>query len=228
MATDIFLIGNFPENTVLIIGAGRFGGRAARILGPSLKSPLWLLDVNREALARVDAPAVSKVRDDGIRFLAENMALLKPTNVIVPSIPRHLAFEWVKACIGRPGATPIPVPQEIQSLFPHAWMSPEGSLLVSYANFLCPEDCEEPETHCTVTGEPRGVPLYERLTRLEVKGYRMHIIRSRQLAPGVGGYPVSDLNALMGRLRSLPGEKWLIGTACRCHGTVSALSVQVS
>ena len=83
----------------------------------------------------------------------------------------------------------------------------------------------KPETHCTVTGHRRGVPLYERLARLELHGYRTHIIRSRQLAPGVGGYPLADLITLLARLRSEPGSWWLVGTACRCHGTVTALSV---
>jgi hypothetical protein len=225
MPTEDCLPHTFAENAILIMGAGRFGGRAARILSSRLNSPLWVLDKDAEALARIDVPAVSKLRDDGIRFLAENFAVLKPTHWIVPCIPRHLAFEWVRAYLGETRVTPIPVPGETRPLLPHTWMSPEGSLLVSYADFLCPEDCAEPETHCTVTGERRGIPLYERLTRLELRGYRTHIIRSRQLAPGVGGYTLADLITLLEKLQSLRGAKWLIGTACRCHGTVTALSV---
>jgi hypothetical protein len=226
MPTEDCLPDIFPENAILIVGAGRFGGRAARVLRSHLKSPIWVLDKDLDALERIDAPAVSKVPGDGIRFLAENLSHLKPSNTIVPSIPHHLAFEWLRACIGKDRVTPIPVPQEISPLLPHTRISPEGSLLVSYAEFLCPEDCAEPETHCTVTGQLRGIPLYERLGRLEVHDYRTHIIRSRQLAPGVGGYPLADLITLLGRLRSQPGAKWLVGTACRCHGIVTALSVE--
>lgn len=225
MSTEDCLPDIFPENAILIMGAGRFGGRAARILSSRLKSPIWVLDKDPEALARIDAPAVSKVRGNGFRFLAENFTRLKPTHMIIPAIPYHLAFEWVRVAIGETRVTPIPVPQEIKPLLPHTWMSPDGSLLISYADFLCPEDCAEPETHCTVTGVQREVPLYERLARLELQGYRTHIIRSHQLAPGVGGYPLEDLITLLGRLRRLPRARWLIGTACRCHGTVTALSM---
>jgi hypothetical protein len=218
----------FPENAILIVGAGRFGGRAARVLRSHLSSPIWVFDTDRDALARIDLPGVSRIRDDGIGFLAENRALLQPTHTIVPSVPCHLVFEWVRACMGETCITPIPVPQEIKTLLPHTWTGADGSLLVSHADFLCPEDCPEPETHCTVTGKQRGIPLYEKLARLDLLGYRTHIIRSRQLAPGVGGYPVADITALLERLQVGQSTLWLVGTACRCHGVITALTVGCS
>lgn len=218
----------FPDDAIFIVGAGHFGSRAVRILGSHLRSPIWVFDIDRDALAQIDAPGVSKMRDDGIRFLAENYAILKSAHRIVPSLPRHLAFEWLRAHLGHESVTPVPVPQEINPFLPHTWPGPDGSLLVSDADFLCPEDCEEPETHCTVTGQRRGVPLHERLARLELDGYRTHIIRSRQLAPGVGGYPLAELTTLLGRLRDEPDTRWLVGTACRCHGVMTAFATSHS
>jgi len=222
MPTEKRLPSIFPEDAILIVGAGRFGGRAAKILGSRLNSPMWVLDTDPEALAHIDAPGVSTVRDDGIRFLANNLTRMKPTSTIVPSLPRHFAFEWLRTCLGDELVAPIPVPQEILPFLPHTWPGLDGSLLVSHADFLCPEDCSEPETHCTVTGGLRGTPLHERMCRLDLQGYQTHVIRSRQLAPGVGGYPFSDLLALLDRLRREPAAKWLVGTACRCHGVLTA------
>ncbi|MCF8062162.1 MAG: hypothetical protein K9M82_06575 [Deltaproteobacteria bacterium] len=114
----------------------------------------------------------------------------------------------------------------MRQALPHTWIAGDGSLLVSYADFLCPEDCAEPEDGCTVTGEIRQ-PLYERLAALEVPGYEVQVIRSRQLAPGLGGYSAGDLRALQARVYDAPGRgRWLIGTACRCHGTITGLEVK--
>jgi hypothetical protein len=90
---------------------------------------------------------------------------------------------------------------------------------------LCPEDCPEPEDGCTVTGEIRP-PLFGVMADLPVPGFEVHVIRSRQLAPGVGGYRIADLKALQGRVLGRPGVKWLVGTACRCHGTITGLEIE--
>jgi hypothetical protein len=54
----------------------------------------------------------------------------------------------------------------------------------------------------------------------------LKIIRSRQLAPGVGGFRTVDLLRLLKDLQrqEVRGRPFLIGTACRCHGVISALS----
>jgi hypothetical protein len=117
----------------------------------------------------------------------------------------------------------IQVPEVLKSELPFTWPGNEGSLLVSYADFTCPSDCAEPAGRCTVTGEARELPLHEMMARMRPEGYGVHIIRSRQLAPGVGGYAFKALKELP--VKTSPGKmkKWIIGTACRCHGTLSAL-----
>ena len=148
-------------------------------------------------------------------------------SLVVPAVPLHLALEWLKAY----GAMELlirtrEVPAEIRTLMPFAWEGKNSALLVSYADFRCPEDCPEPEGYCTITRKDRGIPLHRLLGNLQVTGYRVHALESRQLAPGVGGYRVEDLRQLYDRVRRGGKRRWLIGTACKCHGVVTAVEVE--
>ncbi|MCP4668372.1 MAG: hypothetical protein GY849_18665, partial [Deltaproteobacteria bacterium] len=116
-------------------------------------------------------------------------------------------------------------PQAIEPLLPHTWPGSEGSLLISYADFVCPDDCSEPGC-CTVTGERRERPLYDLLNDLDAGDFRMHVVRSRQLAPGLGGYEAGELEKAAQRIRSEEKGKWLLGTSCKCHGILTALEIE--
>jgi hypothetical protein len=215
-----------PAEAILIIGAGMFGSRAARILLQDLGPEVFIIDVDGSRLARLDGFAVRKFLDDGARFLIKNHRFLNPRNTIVPAIPRHLAFEWLKGFLDREyRVNQVPVPEPIETLLPHTWPGSEGSVLVSYADFVCPSDCSEPD-FCTVTGERRERPLYERLRRLNLRDFNVHVIQSRQLAPGLGGYRFADLTGIARRIRRSEVTRWIVGTACKCHGILTALDIQ--
>jgi hypothetical protein len=216
-----------PETAVLVIGAGHFGERAIRMLKDIAFSPIFVVDKERKNLERIQASSVQKVLCNGVCFLKKNISLLHPSMTIVPAIPLHLAFEWLESTL-KQGQTvhQVPVPGEIRSALPHTWNGSEGSLLVSYADFKCPDNCPEPEEYCTVTKKRRGLPLYDLLGKTAPNHFTTHIIRSRQLAPGLGGYKVGDLISLLERVRKEGKRKWLVGTACKCHGTVTALEIR--
>jgi hypothetical protein len=216
-----------PEEAVLIVGAGHFGGRAVRLLTEKGYRHLLVVDDNEDKLAEVNpGPSIQKFDCDGIDFLFRNFALLHPRNYIVPAIPVHLAFAWLKRHLQTTRVVlRSEIPETILPKLPHTWEGGEGSLLVSYADFICPDDCPEPADYCTVTGLKRGKPLYRLLADLEVPGHLVHVIRSRQLAPGLGGYRAEDLQGLLSRIREGGQSKWLVGTACRCHGVLSAMEV---
>jgi hypothetical protein len=215
-----------PENAVFIIGAGHFGSRAARLLHRESNAPLFVMDVDKNSLSKLEDLPVKRISNDGILFLVNNYHLLNSSNTIVPAVPVHLAYKWLKGHLdGRFKVKKMVVPEEIKPLLPFVWPGSEGSLLVSYADFECPDDCPEPE-YCTVTGERRDKPLYDLLIRLELTDFRVHVIRSRQLAPGLGGYEVGELEKAAERLRSEEKGKWLLGTSCRCHGILTALEIE--
>lgn len=217
------------SNPYLIIGAGHFGVRAAKILtGREFRgSAVWVVDKAATTLEALAGLQVERVRADGVGFLVDHFARLPPSTVIIPAVPLHLAYEWLRAVLGRAqGVKQHQVPRQIKSALPHTWDGPEGTLLVSYADFRCPDDCPEPAGYCTVTRSRRSTPLYELLRRIAPADYNIRIIRSRQIAPGLGGYRLEDLGRLSNAVKATRTERWLIGTACKCHGMLTAFRVQ--
>lgn len=217
----------FPKGSVIVIGAGHFGKRAAQLLSSKPQGSLLVVEKDEEALRRILGPFTKGLLYEGVSFLANFLPFLRSANLIVPAVPVHLAYEWLCVLLEGGGrVTRLKTPKKIRSLLPHAWEGNKGSLLVSYADFQCPEDCPEPNDHCTITGEGRETPLHALLSEISLPGYRVHVIRSRQLAPGVGGYTVGELEELLERVKTGGKGKWLVATACRCHGVVSALEVK--
>jgi len=212
------------EETVFIIGAGHFGARAARIVCQQSDSSVFVVDPDEKCLSNLSDLRVEKVLGDGIQFLLENFHYLKQDNTVVPALPVHLAYEWlIQFLPGEMKIRKLTVP-ETKPPLPNAWPASEGSMLVSYADFLCPDDCPEP-VHCTVTGEKREQPLYSLLRNLHLPPFNLHIIRSHQLAPGLGGYKVGDLKETADMVLGNKSGKWILGTACKCHGILTAFEI---
>lgn len=212
------------EGAAIIIGAGHFGSRAAEILSHGTR-PVVVVEPDSERLREVANLPVWCVQEDGIEFLADKERQLDRKDYVVPAIPLHLAFEWLKRSLKESAAIKrVAVPGHISSLLPNTCPGSEGSLLVSYADFLCPDDCSEPD-FCTVTGEQR-IPLYDVLSHVEAMDFRVQVIRSQQLAPGLGGYRVGELMRLRQRVLTSENRKWLIGTSCRCHGILTGFEIE--
>jgi len=185
------------------------------------------VDTDETRLKEFEGGNVVGIKDDAARFLSENFHMLAPSCIIIPAVPLHLAFEWIKRRLaGTFSIRGIPIPHGGARSLPHTWERGEDSLLVSYADFLCPEDCPEPVDRCTVTGKKRGRALFELLNGLEIPEYHIHVVRSRQMGPGIGGYNAGDLRELQDHILSVGKGKWIVGTACRCHGVLSAAELK--
>ena len=220
------ILKEISEDAIFIIGAGHFGNRAARILSQESDAPLFVVDVDENTLSQVKGLPAKTIVYDGILFLVENYPVLNSLNTIVPAVPVHLAFEWLRYHLDSKFVIKkISVPEEIKPLLPYTWLGSEESLLVSYADFICPNDCPEPE-FCTVTGEMRKLPLHDLLSHLDLLDFRVHVIKSHQLAPGLGGYKVGDLKTAAEKLIRDEAGRWLLGTACKCHGILTALEIR--
>jgi len=191
----------------LILGAGRFGSLAVQRI-----------------LARKKVPRLVVVDRDG--HVLEKRIVHYPglgSEWIVPAIPVHVAFAWLCRQLAREGAvTQLAVPSILDQKVPNSLRAKTGALYASFATFRCPDDCDEPEESCTVTGEVREADLFDVVRNIEVEGYVTLVVRSNQLAPGVGGYQLSVLWRLLEEARSTE-EDILVATACRCHGVIHAL-----
>ncbi len=118
----------FPENAVFVIGAGHFGARAVKLLVSRLNSPMWVVDSDERRLEQLEGNSVHTFLGEGIDFITENFDRFRPSNLIVPAVPLHLASEWLKTC--SPTNLLIrnrEVPAEIKPLVPFAWDGRDGA-----------------------------------------------------------------------------------------------------
>jgi hypothetical protein len=164
---------------------------------------------------------------DGIDYLVGVLADGVTPDWIVPAMPIHVAWLWMKRDLAAAGrhVVDLPVPATVDPLVPHPLRGDHGQLYASNADFICPDDCPEPERFCTVTGKPRPVVMFVHLAALRVAGFAPVVIRSRQLAPGVGGYRPADLRQAEAAALAAP-EAVLLATACKCHAVIDAFRIE--
>lgn len=211
---------------IWILGAGRFGHIAAeRLASRYPQTGLVVVDRQVQRLREFhEASGVSIHQEDAITFIAHRP--LADNQWIVPAVPVHVACLWLMERLGGEGEVqPLVVPTEVDEQVPNPYRVTAGAVYASLATFRCPDTCSEPEGLCTHTGQPRPGNLYDRLAAIEVQGFQVVVIRSWQLAPGVGGFRGEQLHAAAGRIHARPG-RWIIATSCRCHAVIDALVFQ--
>jgi hypothetical protein len=208
---------------VWIIGIGQFGWLAAQRLSSRLPDTHFLLvDPDGENLSRAKGPRRTLIKEDGVHFLHASLIDRARPDWIIPALPIHLAAEWCLLRLREQGWQRREIPETIHSLLPAPLVGPSGDVYVSHADFKCPDDCAEPRDLCTVTQERRKRNMFDLLADLPVSPFRPVVIRSHQLGPGIGGYRPSQLMDLLSRIDNGP-PKVLLGTACRCHGVLTAM-----
>lgn len=208
---------------IWIIGGGRFGGLAAERLSQRRRPPeLVIVDPEGERLSELEGANRILHVADGLEFLARELGEAASPDWVVPALPRHMAAEWLGLRLGSEWLRRRPIPEDLGAALPNPFSGETGDLYVSFADFLCPDDCPEPAAHCTVTGKPREANLFDRLAALETPGFPIRVVRSHQLAPGVGGVRPAQLAQLLRQVSESPGLQ-AVATACRCHGVVTAL-----
>jgi hypothetical protein len=110
----------------------------------------------------------------------------------------------------------------MDDLVPNPMRDPSGQIYVSHADFICPDDCAEPAAICTVTGKKRQADMFDLLGRIRISGFSSRVVRSYQLAPGVGGYRPRQLFDILKQVEKTQ-KNYLLSTACRCHGVITGL-----
>lgn len=230
MKTELPVTGTTKNNDFWIIGAGRFGRlAAARLSAGCPQGTFWVVDNDAAALSRLADLPVNTVQEDGVTFLVNHLTEKDKPSYIVPAVPVHLAYEWLKKKL-EPAFTvqAVPVPEKAARDLPHSILTETGKLYASYATFTCPGNCPEPQDICTVTGKKREGLLYRDFQELKVEGFVTINIRSLQLAPGVGGFKPEVLWSALEKVGQAGPERFfLLGTACLCHGVMDAFRLEV-
>ena len=220
---------NQPVENYWIIGGGKFGLRAARAL--SKKQPLTNLTIvekEKTVCSQLDALGFEAVCMDGIQYLERNLTNASHPDWIVPAIPLHTAYEWIQAKLSKThNLQKIAVPQDLISELPHPINAEFGQLYISIADFKCPENCPEPDDICTHTGKPRLMVLHEFLKSIQRKDLKTVVLRSHQLAPGVGGYTPRALFAALNEIETAQ-RPVALSTACSCHGVMNTFKLSAN
>jgi hypothetical protein len=209
--------------TYWIIGAGYFGQRAAHsIRRKEADSKIILIDKQSSICKEIERQGFETVCLEGVHYLESHLIADNHPDWIIPAIPIHVAYEWIKSkLIGQFNVKPIPIPVQLKALLPNPYQTKSDQLYISNADFVCPENCSEPDEICTYTGRPRPGNVNDYLKNLHHRNFRSVVVYSQQLLPGVGGYTAKALYSALTEIESSP-DQILLGTACRCHGVLDA------
>lgn len=202
-----------------ILGAGQFGKIAvSRILRRYPKATVTVVDKAPIAIA---SDALTVVHADAIAWLKRVLAKDSPVDMVVPAIPENVVAGWLTLNLTKQyTVNMLPIPDAWLAKMPNAIRGKRGQAFVSHADFICPDNCPEPERLCTFTGKPRPVDLFRLLESIDLEGILPIVLRSHQLLPGVGVlYPADLWQALYTASRN-SHRPLMIATACRCHGVV--------
>ena len=215
--------GQLAVDNFWIIGGGKFGLRAVKKLSKKHSlTNLTIVEKEKTVCRQLDRLGFEVVCMDGIQYLERNLGSETYPDWIVPAIPLHVAFEWIRTKLSKTRIVQnIAVPQDLVTELPNPIKAETGQLYISIADFRCPENCPEPDEICTHTGKPRPMVLHEFLKSIQRKDVKTVVIRSHQLAPGVGGYSPRDLFAALNEIEAAQGPVSL-STACSCHGIMNA------
>lgn len=205
---------------VWVIGFGKFGQRTVNILSQKGNCRMTIVDIDFEKAQHPKDEKHIYICSDGVSFLSENLFSGNEPDLIVPALPVHLAAEWLSEQLTSEKLRKIAVPKELESIVPNPIRLSSSEWCVSYADFVCPESCNEPLNICPVRNETRKGNMFETLGKIDIKSFEPIVIRSYQLAPGIGACKPGDFFDLLNKLEQSAG-RFLVCTACRCHGMLT-------
>ncbi len=156
-----------------------------------------------------------------------------PDDAIVPSpLMPHLMAEWLARWAGRerPGRSLIAVPVDQPMSTPYDVAAPDGNRYVSFADWLCPTHCVEPQI-CPITRGPRTWEMSEALTQYVARCNRTRptagpaLLVTRHRAFGVGMFDVAEVRlarTLLSDALDRPNEcDFIVATISSCHGAIT-------
>lgn len=213
------IVNNEEFKDVWVVGAGKYGIKAG--LWIKNKYPninLKIIDI-KEEITNQNLKVNFIHTNDVVSFLDKKIG--ENSVLIIPCIPIHLAFEFILKILN-PNYEKANIFDEINKKYPNEIFSNKDTIYTSIADFICPEDCPAPANYCFKTGKKREYNLYDYIESKEDK-FEAFVIKSYQIFPGVGGYSSRQLLDCLENIKKSNKNKFLISTACRCHGVINFL-----
>jgi hypothetical protein len=212
-----------------IIGGGKFGRRAAETIGRAgAAADILIVEKNPGRCRTLLSDGFQVIEADGIDFLKSRLVSPLQKQWVVAAAPVHVAYEWVRARL--PAGVrfePQSLPAEMDGLLPNAMRGAEGQWVASNADFICPPDCPESGSVCSFTGRKRPRRMHAFLRRIHVPGVKILVVRSCQLAPGVGGLRPRDLFEALHQIQ-ITRPPFILATACKCHAVLNSFNIKSS
>ncbi len=209
---------------IWILGGGQVGQYAIEVFQRSSPSAAIVVVDND---ARDTYPTnIKLVCEDGVEWLTRVLSAQTIVSKIIPALPLHLAAKWVEKKLAEENLTvqAVEIPDELVAKLPNPYRISKSQFTVSHADFICPSNCREPNGICSYTKKPRPPALYQLLKAIKWYDFQPIIVRSRQFAPGLGGFLPEDLWSLLQNVKTRPETPLVVGTACKCHGIIDCFS----
>jgi hypothetical protein len=209
-----------------IIGGGRFGRGAAETLqGLTSRADILIVEKSLQQSRTLQEMGFRTECADGIDFLASRLESPSLRVWIVPAAPVHVAYEWVRAKLSaKLRIEPIQMPPQFARRLPNALPGKAGQMFASNADFICPSECVEAGRLCTATGRRRPHTLYAFIRRIYSPSVKILVVRSFQMAPGVGALRPRDLFEALHQIESARTPV-LLATACKCHCVLNSFRI---
>lgn len=212
--------------TAWIAGGGRFGRRAAQLLAVR-GIPCRILEKDARRCAELAAEGLRVECADAVDVLAAWLPAEPQSAWVVAAVPFHFAFRWLKRRLPPGiGLRRKRLAEPTTLGLPNLIAGSSGDLYASHAAFVCPEDCREGGC-CPVTGKDRPPALHRLIAALALPGVNILVVRSYQLAAGVGGIRARDLERVREILERKEGS-FLLATSCNCHAVLTFFEKSIS
>ncbi len=210
-----------------IIGGGKFGRRAAETIGRAgPAADILIVEKDPRRCQTLKVGGFPVIEADGIDFLKNRLISPLQKQWIVAAAPVHVAYEWVRACLaGNARLEPQALPAELAGLLPNAMHGGKGQWVASNADFICPADCPEAGSVCSFTGRRRPRSMHAFIRHIHAPGVKILVVRSYQLAPGVGGLRARDLFKALHQIQ-IAQPPFILATACKCHAALNSFTIK--
>jgi len=178
--------------------------------------------------AQVRDPRVRLATSTWDEWLDRHLAAADPADHLVPyHRAPHLLLGWLERALAAQGASVRRGGAIPARGFPMERDTAGGDRALSYATWVCPAACIEPDL-CPHTRGPKDWSLAGDLAQ-PVGGLDPIVFRCLHLVWGVGTIPVGEIQAARDRVLAAAaegGRDYLVATSSHCHALASVLRVE--